>query len=481
MSYEVTISGATFTVEMTAPAFTATMSQVGQQGAAGPKGDTGDTGATGATGPKGDTGDTGPQGTQGIQGETGDTGPQGEQGIQGIQGIQGEKGDTGDTGPKGDTGDTGPQGIQGEKGDTGDTGPAGADGAGAGTVTSVATGTGLTGGPITSTGTVALDAASIASLAKADSALQSAAIGTTIQGYSAVLDATTASFTTGLKSKLDGIEAAATADQTGAEIKAAYEAEANTNAYTDTEKSKLAGIEALADVTDAANVTAAGALMDSEVTNLAAVKAFDPADYVEPGDDADTLGSGAATDGQVLTADGAGGAGWEDAAGGGGLVPLSTTEITSSVATVVITIPSGYDRYEIRFDRVVPASTSTLQFRVSDDGGSSFETGASYAWNLTNLPAGSSTDQTTGGDTYFRITSSTSSATALGGVSGVLNFYAGTSADVTTYFGSMQRTALFPDICSGRYPTFAADALQFYFSTGNIESGKITVYGVAEA
>ena len=42
---------------------------------------------------------------------------------------------------------------------------------------------------------------------------------------------------------------------------------------------KLDGIEASADVTDAANVTAAGALMDSEVTNLAQVKAFDSSDY----------------------------------------------------------------------------------------------------------------------------------------------------------------------------------------------------------
>lgn len=42
---------------------------------------------------------------------------------------------------------------------------------------------------------------------------------------------------------------------------------------------KLDGIEAGANVTDTANVTAAGALMDSEVTNLAAVKAFDPTDY----------------------------------------------------------------------------------------------------------------------------------------------------------------------------------------------------------
>ena len=38
---------------------------------------------------------------------------------------------------------------------------------------------------------------------------------------------------------------------------------------------KLAGIEALADVTDTANVTAAGALMDSELTSIASVKALD--------------------------------------------------------------------------------------------------------------------------------------------------------------------------------------------------------------
>jgi hypothetical protein len=46
-----------------------------------------------------------------------------------------------------------------------------------------------------------------------------------------------------------------------------------------TDGTKLDGIEANADVTDTANVTAAGALMDSEVTNLAQVKAFDSADY----------------------------------------------------------------------------------------------------------------------------------------------------------------------------------------------------------
>jgi hypothetical protein len=49
--------------------------------------------------------------------------------------------------------------------------------------------------------------------------------------------------------------------------------------FVDGDKTKLDGIEAGADVTDTANVTAAGALMDSEVTNLAQVKAFDSSDY----------------------------------------------------------------------------------------------------------------------------------------------------------------------------------------------------------
>ena len=91
---------------------------------------------------------------------------------------------------------------------------------------------------------------------------------------------TTNDFTDADHTKLNGIEANATADQTGAEIKSAYEAVADTNAFTDAEKSKLSGIEASADVTDTANVTAAGALMDSEVTNLAQVKAFDSSDYL---------------------------------------------------------------------------------------------------------------------------------------------------------------------------------------------------------
>ena len=93
-------------------------------------------------------------------------------------------------------------------------------------------------------------------------------------------------FTDADHTKLDGIEASATADQTGAEIKTAYEAESDTNAYTDAEKTKLAGIEtsATADQTDAEIRTAVEAATDSNVftdadhTKLNAIEASATAD-----------------------------------------------------------------------------------------------------------------------------------------------------------------------------------------------------------
>ena len=60
--------------------------------------------------------------------------------------------------------------------------------------------------------------------------------------------ATNKHFTSGDESKLNGIESGATADQTDAEIKTAYENNANTNAFTDAEKTKLSGIAAGAEV-----------------------------------------------------------------------------------------------------------------------------------------------------------------------------------------------------------------------------------------
>ena len=74
-------------------------------------------------------------------------------------------------------------------------------------------------------------------------------------------------FTNTLKSKLDGIEASATADQTSAEIRTLVEAASDSNVFTDDDHSKLNGIEAsaTADQTDAEIRTAVEAATDSNV------------------------------------------------------------------------------------------------------------------------------------------------------------------------------------------------------------------------
>ena len=97
------------------------------------------------------------------------------------------------------------------------------------------------------------------------------AIGTDVQAYSAILAGTTASFTTADETKLDGIETAATADQTAQEIATAIDADATAEA---TLKSAL-GLGTAAYTASTAYATAAqGTTADSAI---------------QPGDNVSTL------------------------------------------------------------------------------------------------------------------------------------------------------------------------------------------------
>lgn len=99
--------------------------------------------------------------------------------------------------------------------------------------------------------TIALDSATQASLGKADTALQSISVGLSVP--------------TGLQVSGSPVTSSGTLAITYA---SGYQG------YTTTEASKLSGIETGADVTDATNVAAAGAVMDSGNQTVAGIKTF---------------------------------------------------------------------------------------------------------------------------------------------------------------------------------------------------------------
>ena len=83
---------------------------------------------------------------------------------------------------------------------------------------------------------------------------------------------------TALRTMLN-VEDGATADQSNAEIRAAVEAASDSNVFTDADHTKLNAIESSADVTDATNVDAAGAVMNSDTSTASMSFVVDEDDF----------------------------------------------------------------------------------------------------------------------------------------------------------------------------------------------------------
>ena len=172
------------------------------------------------------------------------------------------------------------------------------------------------------------------------------------------------------------------------------------------------------------------------------------------------------------------------------LDPISTVT-ASSVATVDITDLDAYPTYLIILKDVKP-SVDGAQFRMqtSSDNGSTFDAGGSYAGSTAVClsPSGSWTGYS-GGGARIELSGSVpgvGNATNELGVTGQLLLSratgSGTTVQGTTgYFDSASGNSAFAIVYGTRTSTTLADAIRFFFDTGNITSGTITVYGVSIA
>lgn len=159
----------------------------------------------------------------------------------------------------------------------------------------------------------------------------------------------------------------------------------------------------------------------------------------------------------------------------GALIKIGSTVTASNNAAIDFTLPGGYSEYQIHLRNFVPASDAVnLYCRTSTNGGSSFDAGASdYAYTGTATAAQISMATSVGSDPTEN------------GCSGVVRIInPGTANYVHILYDIMQvdSTGTLARISgSARRLTSAdVDAIRFLFSSGNVESGESTLYGVTQ-
>ena len=177
------------------------------------------------------------------------------------------------------------------------------------------------------------------------------------------------------------------------------------------------------------------------------------------------------------------------AAGGGGSWNIIGTSVASSSATLSQTgLSSTYDCYAIIFSDLVPATDSqNLCLRVGDSSG--YDSGGSdYTKFRTNQSeaANSFAAQNSTGANHIELSGDTGSAAGegIGGIVYILRPGDGTTQPLlhgfTTGVASDGNTRV--NYVGGiRQAVITLDRVQVFFTSGNIATGRMTVYGIAHA
>jgi len=174
---------------------------------------------------------------------------------------------------------------------------------------------------------------------------------------------------------------------------------------------------------------------------------------------------------------------------------LLISQTASASATIdfidLDTTYSGYNNYEFRFINILPSTTNTaFVSRFSVDNGSNFIS-ANYATIIIKAVIGSSPSSEAGNTSAIPISSEDTGAsqglanTSTNGFNGIINLNKPSSSSVyksmvSNGCGYVNQAGNYVWVASsGRYTgaTTAVNAIRFLFSSGNIASGVIQMWG----
>jgi len=175
-----------------------------------------------------------------------------------------------------------------------------------------------------------------------------------------------------------------------------------------------------------------------------------------------------------------------------GLTFISSTDISAAATYDFTSFTAGsYEHYMFVLQNLLPATNDVhLYVRTSTDGGSSYDDGASdYTWGGNALAAG---DYDLA-DAQLSLTGDNSSSYSVGnatnavGVCGTIMLYAPHATAVTMVSGDLRYadggdvSYIQANFGGHRLSAADVDGFRIYFESGNITSGTITAYGLANA
>ena len=193
---------------------------------------------------------------------------------------------------------------------------------------------------------------------------------------------------------------------------------------------------------------------------------------------------------EVLTADSGEASGAKWAALGGNLVLIGTAEASNSASLTITGLDSTYDTYLITISDLVPANDNeSVRLRFGDSGG--IDSGATdYEYHCskqtTNVATWINSAQSTG-DTQIRLTAGGVGSDTGEGFGGVI--WLSRPGDGVMYpsisgtFSALDNAAVLTGgfVIGRRKAVITLTQIQILFSAGNIESGRVTVFGVKHA